>query len=399
MPTHPPTKIACTFGAILLALQSSALAQTKPQSKPAVPPAPIVDVGTVIGDFARDYDHASNKYMIDDVTLQGKVEKVNIRKSPDGKNTFVTLILVPRESASSTMVPVWVDFPGTMADQVAKLKPGDLVQVETVFSTIPEPPVVHEIRGFIGGKITAMGVDDKLPKLRKELIDWLKKNNALASPADGSDNNLVKDMTKQIDQNLAKGADFQITFGSGLMHSGKTTILCVQDGKMFPVELTAEQAAIVKAGPMGASSLAIPSTSMRMPPELELAPPVIAGGATAWKMNAGLRATAKTKELSDHFFDKPGEYGIRMVCAAGKNQLSFYCSFHGKPGNANWTLEFKPLKWEIAQLGITKDPQPHVVFFEVVRRIGDDRFTPETAAPVYEVISEPQPMVLMLSSE
>jgi hypothetical protein len=379
--------------AVLVQTASPAGGQTKPQT---TPPTPVVEAANVVGDFARDYDKASEKYTVDDIILQGRVDHVTVRKGTDGK-TLASAVIVPREPGSGSMVPIIVAFGGPVADEAGKLKPGDLVQIETAYLPVPATRIFHEIRGFMGMKLKSMGPDPKPLKLREELVGWLKKSNALQPGPGGADNVLVKQMSGKVDASLAAGDDFTITFGPGLMLSGKATFLSVQDGKAFPVELTADQSAAMKIPEMSAVFAAFPSRVLRMPAEVEMTTPTIDGGG-AWGLAKPLTGKVKIKELTGHF-NNPGEYGVRLVCYKGDKRAVFFSPFHSRPVDGTYSIQFAALKWEIEGLMAAKQTGPSMAFFEVVRRIGPDRFEHDKPEPQYEVISEPAETILTLSAE
>ena len=369
-------------------------------SQAQVPPStPVIEAGTIVGDFARDYDRAADKYSMEGVMLVGRVASVNVGRGADG-HTYVSVHVVPRELGSGSMIPIYVDFSEQMASQVRKLKPGDLVRIDVTYSPVPAPvPIIHELRGFIGEKIEIDGADLQPTKLRADVVGWIRKNNALKPGPGGADNDLVKDMSQKIDVSVERGDDFWMTFGSGLMGSMRATVLCVQDGTMFAIELTPAHAAVMNIPAMSATYATIPSSDVRMPAEYEMKAPVMVGDGL-WDLSKPMSGNVTVKPLVPHHVtDIPGEYGLRLVCYSNGKRAVFYSSFHAAPGDVTVPVQFSALKWEIEALALADPPQPRVVFFEVVRRIGPDRFVPEKPAPKYEIISEPTATILTMSGK
>ncbi len=89
-----------------------------------------------------------------------------------------------------------------------------------------------------------------------------------------------------------------------------------------------------------------------------------------------------------------------MVCCAGDKRWVFYASFHGSlSAITEYPIGFGAMKWEIEGMKLTKEPTPYVVFCELVRMIGKERFMADAPEPKYEVVSEPVAVVLHLSAK
>jgi hypothetical protein len=384
------------------------------QSRGATPPLPEFDAGTIVGDFARDYDQASEKYSVTEFILVGRIGKIDNRKG------MVRIQVVPRELGSNAMIPLYVGFAAKDAAEVAKLKAGDIARINVVYSPMPAPaPIIHEVRGFIGSKITAVGPDPKLATLRQDLVGWVRKNNALRPGPGGTDNNLVADISKKIDASLRHGDDFSFCFGAGLMSSGKVTSLCVQDGKMLPVQWPPAQAALLKLPDMSAVYITTSSTALRRPAQAQITRPVFVGGDN-WNLRIPLKGKVPLKVVFTPAFlpgdevglispgedlspggdlppleDSPVNCGIRMVCYIGQSRVCFFGSFHvNMLGNGEQLFQFGALPDEIADLKVTAQPAPRIVFFEIVRRT-----VRKKGEPVDEILSEPVAVILNMSAK
>jgi hypothetical protein len=368
------------------------------QSDPPVLPSlrDVVDAGTLIGEFANNYDQAAEKYSMSEISIRGRVERLYMGKGPGG-NPFVRVYLTPREVGSKSMVPIVIGFDPNRAEEVKQLKAGDVVEIGVNYSPMPAAQVIHELDGFIGNKIKLLGPDAKLPMLRLELVTWIKKSNGVPPGPGGADNNLVQDMTKLIDQNILTGNDFTLSFGPGLMLSKKATILAVQDGRMFAIPLTDAQAKAMNVPEWSVVQTTIESHDFRMPAEYQMSPPQIAADKT-WVVSTQLLAKVQLKQLIEHFpTDIPAEYGLRMVVVVPGGRVVIFATFHSMAITGTYPVGFGTWNWQRSALKLTKEPTPRLVFFEVVRQVGPEKTLEEQEAPTYQVISQPVPMILNMA--
>jgi hypothetical protein len=160
-----------------------------------------------------------------------------------------------------------------LAGDVAAIYVGDRVQINATFSDSTAVPDAHEIRGFSGSRVVDQGPDPDAAKLRQDVIEWLRNNNSFPARTDGTDNDLVKNMSARAESAAEDGDDIQITFGPKLMKSKKATVLSLQDGKMLPVEYTAEQTAALDMPLSTAEVNVAQSHAIRVPVEAEISVP------------------------------------------------------------------------------------------------------------------------------
>jgi len=360
----PP--ICAALAIIALALPQLTFAQTRP-----APPPPIVDAATIIGDFENDPSSAADHYKLNIILLQGRVVKTNVH-SFNGK-TFVDLQVTATQKISSP-IQIHLAFADTFADQVSKLKVDDIIEVRSSYIENPVIGQKSDISEFFCTQLKLIGhgvagaVDEKL-------IAWVRDNNAF-----GPKTPIVDDMTKTINDELAKDRNFHITFGPGLMKSGKATILGSQDGAMYTLALTDAQATELKV-PKLSADVATADTSQARPIEVNMTAFTLDGGGT-WQ--SGKPLTGKvTYEAVRSILKVPGDYGVRLFCAEGGKVLILdsYFAATPLPGDHN-TMSFTDTKNILA-------PGPHFVIFQFVRVLND---TGELQSE--QVISAPKPMII-----
>jgi hypothetical protein len=88
---------------------------------------------------------------------------------------------------------------------------------------------------------TALATPEQQATWKREaadrLVDWVRVNNRW-----GPDANIVMGTTAQVDEALPKSNGFTVGLGSGLVRSGKPTLVAARTGGFFVFELTPEQA-------------------------------------------------------------------------------------------------------------------------------------------------------------
>src|SRR5262245_13428658 len=97
---------------------------------------------------------------------------------------------------------------------------------------------------------TAWGEGDGSPprSARDRIGEWVKSGNRF-----GPESRVVLHVHSVVDDRIDKVNNVAITLGSGIVRSGKTTLLHVWAGEFFVFELTDTQAAALGAGPNGVS--------------------------------------------------------------------------------------------------------------------------------------------------
>jgi hypothetical protein len=354
-----------------------------------------VDAAAVISDFGINHDEAAAKYSRQAFLLEGRVIAIGgaVKGSAGGASAHLQLGPVNADT-KNTMV-LWVDLAPTAVDLISKLAKGDLVNVNVTYTTTPASEHDHTIRGFTATSGTkAAARDSKNPKLRDQMLDWVRKNQSMKPAANGADNALVRKMAAQIDGSLATANDFSILFGAGLMKSNKSTALCEQDGKMFVEEYTGEQFAGTKLGPMSTTVMDAPTKAVKLAPLAELSTPVLEGGGT-WNINQPLKGTVTIRTLP-HFPADPKGLAVRMVCYAGNLRVIFASPFNltlDQPGTGTTTLKFEGGNDAKTALMSAKPPGPRVVFFELVQINETDKESPQ------KIISDPAAVILNITEK
>jgi hypothetical protein len=159
--------------------------------------------------------------------------------------------------------------------------------------------------------------------LHKQAVAWLKANNSF-----GPASKLVRDMTEVVDEALEKGEDLSLTFGPGLMKSGKATIVYLFAGQFFAFELSAAQAQQLKVNSRGTRVYTTKREDRRQAkPAAQLSDLKFEGGAT-------LEGSKKvTGQVSFRTLAKSDEkFALRFsYCVPGHNRSSFHYLDDGLP--------------------------------------------------------------------
>src|SRR5262245_13251937 len=100
-----------------------------------------------------------------------------------------------------------------------------------------------------------------------QMVDWVRMNNRWRPDAE-----IAVKTAASVEEALPKVEEFVLTFGGGLLKSGRPTRLIAQTGGFFVFELTPEQAQGVNLGPMGSvfASHTHPTDTRRSAPRVTL---------------------------------------------------------------------------------------------------------------------------------
>jgi hypothetical protein len=90
---------------------------------------------------------------------------------------------------------------------------------------------------FFGLVCFAVGADVTKDPARNKAVAWIRANNAF-----GPTHRIVADMSEVVDDALDDNDNLTLTFGSGLVKSGRATSLSLFGGDFFLFELSAAQA-------------------------------------------------------------------------------------------------------------------------------------------------------------
>ncbi len=166
-----------------------------------------------------------------------------------------------------------------------------------------------------------------LTPARDKAIEFIAANCAM-----GKDHEMVARYTENLDKALTKGQDIKFVVGGRLLKSGLTTLVFVQHGRCYVVELSLKQAAQLGAadGTMGVE-FANPYQEVRGKPTVEIAAPLL--------LSPQPISTSEKTEWGFHFLriDPPSDrpYSIRLRYRAGQNGTLTAFTFREPPAMGN----------------------------------------------------------------
>ncbi len=351
------------------------------------PQEPVYEASRIVQGFARDYKFASQDYESRFMTVTGRIKSISFEKNDKGVPT-AHIMLVPKQQMQPEIA---LDIRVTVApgDGSDKAEPGDLVALGGVrFAALPMEPGDREISIFVG-KSFKLVAHEVTPGVRADdLNSWLKANNAFG----GGTNDFVEQMMDAATKHTQAGEDFTLTFGPGLMKSGKATMVGMVDGKMFAVPLTDGQAKQKKLEQMTVVDAPAGRSSPVFAPEVTFQMPVFEGGMN-WNASRPLKGKVKMTALDPRRLAATSDkYALRMVNVAGSHRVELFAYLTKYSGEYPVSFELSPE--EIKDLKAEPKGEARVEVFEIVRMV--DRAPGDLDA---EVISDAKVMILNVTAK
>jgi hypothetical protein len=195
-------------------------------------------------------------------------------------------------------------------------------------------------------------------ELHRQALDWLQKSNCL-----GPKSNLVSDLEPRMTLGLVRYDGFQVALGSGLVWSGRPTILATHPGGLFQFELRPGQEKDLGMEPGGCALYCYPrGNELRLTrPRLELSD-LRLDHAHALPRRRRITGSVAYRRL----FSLAGQPSLRLFCYTPPPQKKCISTFD--PGKAlraeqgRLTFTLPPLEKEARGQGLL------VVFMDLVSR-------------------------------
>lgn len=187
-------------------------------------------------------------------------------------------------------------------------------------------------------------------------VEWIRKNNAF-----GPETQLVQDAARKLAAFDAKGINFSLIYGGGLLKSGRVTEVMGHDGQCFIIAYTAEQSRQIDQNPRGMTAIPSRKALPRAPgTPVRIGVPLL-GGRPPWNASRRVNIAIPFRDIVG---EARPEFSIRMTYRIGDATTSVISHMGMDPRTLG-----RPFRTFMDGPG-TRTAMPLIVLVDIVDTVG-----------------------------